>query len=123
MYDALAVLQALVTKTAAATGTGLDLKTQSTRRGLRARVIITNVSASAAGAVFTPAIDHSSDNTTFQRIAQADPITCATGAVTAEVFIPFATKKRYVRYALDLSPTTGTPTISFQIDLGLSEPA
>ncbi len=122
-YDALQQLQALVTKTTAFNSTGIDLITQTARRGMFARVIATNYSGSAAGAVWTPAIDASSDNTTYVRIATSETaLTCATGAATAELFIPVNTAKRYIRAAVDLSPTTGTPTISYQVDLGLSRP-
>lgn len=122
-YDALEILTTLVTKTASATHTGLDLGTGTPRRGLKARVIVTALMGSLSGAIFTPAIEHSTDNTTFTRLAQADPLTVvSTTTATAEVFIPFETSKRYVRAALDGSPTTGTPSISYRIDLGLSRP-
>lgn len=114
--DANAVLQALVTKTTSFTGTGVDLKTGTPRRGNRYRFIVTNYSCSATGAVVTPNISHSSDNTTFTVIASGDPLTLGTAAATAEFVIVAETQKRYIAAALAFSVTTGTPTVSYQVE-------
>jgi hypothetical protein len=122
MYDALTVLQAAVTKITAFTSTGLDLKTGTPRRGLKARFPITNYSGASAGHTWTPTIQGSSDNTTFYTIAQAPPLTTTTAAQTAVVFLPFETSYRYVRAIMSVSGTTGTPTISYSADIGLARP-
>jgi hypothetical protein len=120
--DALGALQTAVTKTTAFNSTGYDLKTGTPRRGLKARFIVTDYSGAGAGAVWTPAIDHSDDNTTFTRLSQGTALTVGTAAGTSLQFVPFETSKRYVRAALDLSPTTSTPSITYKVDLMLSRP-
>jgi hypothetical protein len=123
MYDANAVLQTLVTKTATFQGTGFDLKTGTPRRGMSARFIISSyASVATAGTVFIPSIEHSSDNTTFNVIATGDPITGATAAATKEAFVPFTTTKRYVRAVMTLSPSSGTPAIAYLAELGIAYP-
>lgn len=122
MYDALLVLQSAVTKTTAFASTGVNLPTGTPKRGLRARFIATNVSAPTAGAVFTPTIDHSSDNTAWTNLATGTPLTAGTAATTSEQFIPVNTQKAYVRLNVLQSPTTGSPTMTYYCELGNSEP-
>lgn len=122
-YDVNGVLQSLTTKTATFNGSGFDLKTGTPRRGMHARCIVSAYSSVAtAGSVFTFAVQHSSDDTTYTTIAQGDPITGATAAATAERIIPFATKKRYVRLSVTVSPSSGTPSIAYLGELGLGFP-
>lgn len=122
MYDTLQVLQSLTTSSSGFSGTAVDLKTQTARRGLKARVIITNASQSAANGVVTFTIDHSTDNTTFVTLSTADPITNSSTAVTKEIFIPFETPKRYVRLSMANTVSTGTAAIAWKGDIGLSRP-
>jgi len=132
MYDANASLQALVTKTTSFDSAGYNLSPGSggginfgtPRRGLKARVIVSAYSSpGTAGTVFTFNIQDSSDNTTFQTIASGYPITGATAAGTAQtIFIPFETSKRYVRLSMSMSPSSGTPTISYLADIGNARP-
>lgn len=121
--DAKTVLQALVTKIATFNSTGLDLKVGTPRRGYRARIIYKNASVSASTGSVTFRITESSDNSTFTGIHQITESTIAltTTATSGEIYIPFATKKRYVR--LELSAISGTDaTIDYSSDLSISEP-
>lgn len=122
MYDTLEVLSALVTNSAGASGTGVNLGTGTPRRGLKARVILTNASQSAANGVVTFTVDHSTDNTTFTTLSTSDPITNSTTAVTKEIFIPFETNKQYVRLTMANTVSTGTAAISYKADIGLTRP-
>lgn len=124
MYDALGVLQAQVTLgTTSFTSTGVDIRSGTPRRGLKARYIMTNYQGTSAGHTYTPIIEGSSDNTTFYEIARAPlPLTTTTAAQTKEVFVPFETSYRYVRSKMTLSGGTGTPVISFSADIGHARP-
>ena len=124
MYDALSILQTLTTLgTTSFTSTGVDLKTGTPRRGLKARYIVTSYLGTSAGHTYTPAIEGSSDNTTFYEIARVQlPLTTTTAAQTAVVFVPFETSYRYVRSKMTVSGGTGTPSISFSADLGSARP-
>lgn len=125
MYDANLVLQALVTKTTAFAGTGIDLKTGTPRRGLKVRLIVSSyISAATAGSVITPYVDHSDDNTTFTRLTDFLPITGGTAAVvpTAPYFRTVETSKRYIRGGIEISPSSGTPSISYLMDISLARP-
>ncbi len=121
-YDANSVLQAAVTKTTAFGSAALDLKTGTPRRGLKARLRVTNYSAAGAGAVWTPSIQESDDNTTFTDLVMGTPLTCTTAAQTSRQFLNFETSKRYVRLNVALSPTTSTPTITYAAELGTARP-
>lgn len=120
--DALSVLQAAVTKVTSFTSASLDLKTGTPRRGLKARFNITNYSGASAGHTWTPKVMGSSDDTTFVLIAQGDPLTTTTAAQTKEAFVPFETSYRYVKSQMDVSGTTGTPTISYSVDIMPARP-
>lgn len=120
MYDANLVLQTLVTKTATFQSTGVDLKTGVPRRGMDARFLISNYqSVSTAGAVFTPSIEASSDNTNFYTIASGEPLTAGTAAASGERYVPFSTSERYVRAVMTLTTDSGVPTVSYLADLGI----
>ena len=122
-YDANASLQTAVTKTATFNGSGVDLGTGTPRRGLKARFIFTEYkSVGTAGTVFTPSIDHSDDDTTYTSLAVGTPLTGATAAGTAVVFIPFETSKRYVRATLTVSPSSGTPSAKYYAEIGNARP-
>jgi hypothetical protein len=111
MYDVNAVLQAQTTKAG------------TPRHGMHARFNISAYSsASTAGAVFTPSIEHSDDNTTFTALVSGDPITAATAAAAKVVIIPFATKKRYIRSVMTLTTSSGVPSIAYMAELGLGFP-
>lgn len=120
MYDALGVLQASTTKTAAFAGTGFDLKTGTPHRGLVCRLRVTNFSGAGAGAVWTPQIEHSDDNTAYTTLVTGTAMTCTTAAGTSLQMLRFQTGKRYVRLAVALSPTTSAPTITYAGEIGLA---
>lgn len=123
MYDANLILQSATTLVSASlNGTGLDLKTGTPRRGLKARFIFDSITVAAAGAVITPSVQHSDDNTTFTTLATGTPITPTTAGTSGIVHVPFDTSKRYVRSVLTMSVTTGTPTVVFNADLGVARP-
>ncbi len=123
VYDALTVLQALTTKTATFQSTGFDLKTGTPRRGMVARFLVSNYqSVSTAGAVFTYSIEDSDDNTTFNTLAAAPPVTAGTAAGTKEINIPFSTQRRYIRPVSTLTTSSGVPTNSYLVDLGIAKP-
>lgn len=123
MYDALDILQTAVTVTATNNGAGKDLKTGTPRRGQVARFLITSyISAATAGSVFTCSIQESDDNTTFTTLAAAPPLTGGTAAANKEAFVPFSTIKRYVRAVMTISPSSGTPSATYSVDLGQARP-
>lgn len=114
-YDTNLQLQASVTKTANFNSAGVDLKTGTPRRGLKARVLVTAVSGT------TPTLDgkiqHSDDNSAFTDLAVV-----LAGQITAtgEYFIPFETSKRYVRFVATIGGTT--PSFTYQVDCGIARP-
>lgn len=124
-YDANITMQSLVTKTTSFSSTAVDLGTGTPRRGLKARFLIPSyISATTSGTVFTPSIEHSSDNTTFTTLVSGNALTGGTAAVTTALpqWLPFSTRKRYVRSVVTLTSTTGSPSITWQADLGIAEP-
>jgi len=123
MYDALNVLQTLVTKTATFGSTGYDTKTGTPRRGMVARFLISDYKSTAtAGAVWTAKIQDSDDNTTFNDVAAIAPITCTTASQTKELNVPFTTRRRYIRAYMELTTSSGSPTVSYLVDLGNAYP-
>lgn len=132
MYDANAILQAVVTKTTTFTGAGYDLDPGSggsvnfgtPRRGVKLRLGVTAFnSTGTAGTVFTFSVQHSTDNTAFTELTRFEPITGATGAGTPqEQFLTVETQKRYIRLVETMSPSSGTPTITYYCDIGVAKP-
>ena len=115
--DALAVLQASVTKTATFNGAGYDLKIPggTPNRGSVA-VIQYSAATNASGAnAFTFSIDHSTDDSTYYALASgaADVVTLSTTAQAGEIYIPFRTDKRYVRLTVTQVGAGSTPTITY----------
>lgn len=122
-YCANSVLQDTVTKTTAFQGTGRDIGSAGAPNGeLKLRFSISNYSAATAGAVWTPVVEHSDDNTAWLTLVTGTPRTCGTAAATALEHLVVGTRKRYVRMSVTLSPTTGTPTITYRADLGIAAP-
>lgn len=115
--DANFVLQALVTKTTAFNSLGLDHKTGTPRRGLKARIEVANHGAAGLGAVHTFQIADSADNTAFTVIAQGDPFTAGTAAASFQQSIPYETSRRYVRLQLLQAPTTSSPSVVYQAEV------
>lgn len=119
--DISGVLQAVVTKTASFNSTGYNIPTGTPKRGLIARFAWpTFISGGTAGALFTPSIEQSDDNTTFVACASGLAITGGTAAITTQApgFIHFFSKKAYVRAVLTITNTvTATPSIVYQADL------
>lgn len=125
MQDALNVLQASGTITNSANSTGVDLGVGGTLlRTLFARVIHSATNNASGSATITYLIEHSTDNSTWYTCASgADQIITTTTTVQAgEVFIPFATDKRYVRLVTTFSTTTGTPTTTRQAAITTTKP-
>ena len=122
--DANLTLQAAVTKTATFNGTGLDLKTGTPRRGMKAHVYYTAATNASGSNTVTFSIDHSDDNATFYPLAnQADtPIALSTSAQQGEVYVPFETSKRYVRLTVTIAGGGSTPTVSYTGYLGIARP-
>lgn len=122
-YDNNDILQTLVTKTATFQSAGFNLKTGTPRRGQVARFLLNSYSSpGTAGAVWTASIEESDDNTAFSTLAAAPPVTCATAAASKELFVPFATVKKYIRAVMTLTTNSGTPSVAYLVDLGIARP-
>jgi hypothetical protein len=122
MYDKLLVTQVSQTVTNSATGTAIDLKTGTPRRGLKARFICYSYSNASGNATVTPIIEVSNDNATWQTLTSGDPLTTSTTAQTNEQFLSFETSKRYVRGSVVFSTTVGTPACTYAMDIGTARP-
>lgn len=122
MYDALLVTQASQTVTNSASGTALDLKTQTAKRGLKMRFVFTAVSNASGASTITPIVEHSSDNSSWTTLTTGDAIVTTTTSTPTEVFLPVTTTKRYVRGSVTFSATTGTPTCTYHAELGNASP-
>ncbi len=120
--DANVQLQSLVTKATAFASTGVDLKTGTPRRGLKARWNIPAYFAAGAGAIATPTIQGSSDNTTFVDVAYGTALTLTTATQQAEQNFSFESSYRYFRANLQMTPTTSSPSVAYQVDLMIARP-
>jgi hypothetical protein len=122
--DSNLVLQASVTKTASFNSTGLDLKTGTPPRGLMARVIYSAASNASGSNTLVWSVEESDDNGTFyaNKSKAADVVTLSTTAQAGEVFLPFTTRKRYVRLVLTVAGAGASPTVTYQGDIVQSEP-
>ena len=98
-FDALAVLQAAVTKTATFNGTGFDLQTRAPLRGVAVSIDVTAVSGTSPTCTFI--VQESSDNSTFNDHASTAEVT-AVGKHQVQV----TTNKRYVRLRAVIGGTT-----------------
>src|SRR5689334_8688720 len=101
--DAKLALQASVTKTASFNGAGLDLANGTPLDApLWARIIYSAATNASGSNAFTFTVEHSDDNSTFYLLASgaSDVITLSTTAQAGEIFIPFVTRKRYVRLVI-----------------------
>lgn len=122
MYDALAVLQPLTTRTAALDSSGYNLRSGTVFEGLVARLRVTDYSGAGAGAVWSAKIQHSDDNTTYTDLVSFTPLTVGTAAGNSLQFRKFETRKPYVRASVGLSPTTSSPSISYIMEIGVAYP-
>lgn len=122
MYDKLLSLQTLTTQTTGFTGTAIDLKTGTPRRGLKARVITTAWSQPGANSVLQHKLQDSDNNTTYYDLVMGMLYTGAAGAVAAEEWLNFETSRRYVRHIATMTVTTGTPSVAYQSDIGIARP-
>lgn len=123
--DAKLVLQASTTKTASFNGTGLDLANGTPLADpLWARVVYSAATNASGSNSFTFAVEHSDDNATFFALSSgaADIINLSTVAQAGEIFIPFVTRKRYVRLVEVLAGAGSTPTITYVGDITLVRP-
>jgi hypothetical protein len=129
MYDALDILQPLVTVSVTQNGTGLNLLTNpgTPRRGLVARVRVTAQSAATVGPTVIFTVQQSPDNATWTNMFSSDPITpgVTPSAILGEVLeisLPFVMTKQYCRLIATFSQTTGSPLITYASELGVSWP-
>jgi len=131
MVDALLVLQAAVTNTATANGTGLALPNGTARRPLIARVLASAFSAATGTSTVTFSVDQSANGgTTWATLASAAPITAAAVAASSEVFIPFVTPladnantATQIRLTATFSGSgVTTPTITYNCYIGDAMP-
>ena len=120
MYDFLAILQALTTKTATFQSTGLDLLKRAPRQGLHARVIFSAATNASGSNSVTFSIEESDDNATFYTVASAAAkvINLNTVAQSGVIDIPFQTRRRYVRLVATFGGAGSTPTITYKSDVG-----
>lgn len=120
-----AVLQALTTVTATTNSTAVDfLTTPSTpRRGYPFRWQIPSLINGTAGTVFTPSIQDSADNTTFNTITQGLPITGTTTAQATEfwMYAP-GNARRYLRAVMTMSTAGGAPTVAYSVAMTAANP-
>lgn len=123
-YDAQGVLQASVTKTATFNGAGYDLVKGTPLHGLVARVYY-SAAANASGAnTVTFSVDHSDDDSTYYALSSgaADVVTLSTTAQSGLVYIPFETNKRYVRLTVTVAGAGGSPTVTYESQIGYTKP-
>jgi hypothetical protein len=122
--DANLSLQASVTKTASFNGAGVNLKSGTPRRGLKARVLYSAASNASGSNSVTFTIEHSDDDSTYALLASgaADAVALGTTAKAGQLFIPFETSKPYVRLVATVSGAGSTPTITYSGDILLGRP-
>jgi len=121
--DALLTLQAAVTKTATFNGAGLNIKTGTPRRGMKAKVYYNTANNASGSGVVAFSIDHSDDNSNWYNIGSQveTPLTLTTTNQQGELHIPFETNKKWVRLTCTITGGT-TPTITYSGYLGISRP-
>lgn len=123
--DAKLALQASVTKTASFNGAGLSLPNGTPLADpLWARVIYSAATNASGSNAFTFTVEESDDNSTFYLIASgaSQVVTLSTTAQAGEIFIPFITRKPYVRLVVTQVGAGSTPTITYQGDIVLARP-
>lgn len=104
----------------AVTGVTYNTLTGTPKRGLTARVLYSGVTAPTAGCVMTFKQQKSKDNTNYVDSVYANPITYSTTAVQAGVldFHLYAEKAYpWIRIVATPSPTTGSPTGVYKVEL------
>ncbi|MDQ2995455.1 MAG: hypothetical protein M3R61_00145 [Chloroflexota bacterium] len=123
--DAKLVLQAGTTKTTSFNSTGLDLPSGGPlAMPLWARVIYSAAANASGSNTFVFSVEESDDNATFFALSSgaAQVVTLSTTAQAAEIFVPFVTRKRYVRLVATLAGAGTSPTITYVGDLTLARP-
>ncbi len=123
--DANLALQASVTKTATFNGAGVDLGAgPSTKFPLFAEVIYSAATNASGSNTVTFSVDHSDDNSTFyaHTSGAADAVSLSTTAQSGVVYIPIATRKRYVRLTVTVSGAGSTPTVTYLGKIVASRP-
>lgn len=122
--DALVTVQASVTKTGSFNSTALDTKVGTPAWGEVMRILYSAATNASGSNSVTFSVEHSDDNSTFYTVASgaADIINLSTTAQAGEIYIPFRTKKRYVRLVATFAGAGSTPTITYQGDLVLAIP-
>jgi hypothetical protein len=123
--DANLVLQASVTKVDTFNSAGVNLPTGTPARGLVARVIYSAASEASGGKTVTFKIQHGDTlgGTYYDLTSAADQaLTLTTTAQAGEIFIPFRTRRAYVRLVQTLSASTNSPTITYQADIVQAKP-
>lgn len=126
--DALISLAASATVTATTNGTALTLAAGTPRRGLKARVIYSAASATAADTI-TFSVDVSYDaGSTWNADFVAPAITLSSTAASGEIFIPFdisptsVANGTQIRLTATFSSTAHTDTITYRGDVMLARP-
>lgn len=114
MYDANAILQAEVTKTATFTGSAFDLKTGTPKRGLKARLHVGTVAGTSPTLDVT--VTHSDDDTTYATLATFPQIT----AGSKVEFRTVETSKRYIKAVATIGGTA--PSFIYDVALGIASP-
>lgn len=129
--DALLALQAKVTKTDTFNGAALILPTGTPRRGLKARILYSAASASAADTItFSVDVCYDGVPTTWYSDFVAPPITLPLSSAPAsgEIFIPLeisptsVANGTQVRLTATFSANSHTDTITYQGDICIARP-
>jgi len=122
VHDILGYLQESVIKTASFNSLGYDLNSGTPSYGLSARVLYSAAANASGSNTVVFSIEHSDDNATFYALSSgaADVITLNTTAQSGEIFIPFKTKKRYVRLVATVAGAGSTPTVTYESQIGLN---
>lgn len=108
----------------AVNGPSYNTLTGTPRRGLSARILYNTVSAPTAGCVMQFKQQKSSDNTAFVDSVYANPLTYTTVAQAGVLDLHMYAEKAYpyIRVVATPSPTTGTPTGIFKVEIDAAIP-
>lgn len=123
--DAKLAVQASVTKTATFNGAGVDLANGTPLADpLWLRVIYSAATNASGSNAVTFSVDHSDDNSTFYALTSgaSDVVNLSTTAQSGEIYLPFVTRKRYVRLTATFSGAGSTPTITYGGEITLARP-
>lgn len=110
--------------TGVVTGPSITTQTGTPRRGLSARIAYNTLSAATSGYTVTVKQQKSADNTTFIDAVIADPISFGVTPVAGvqDMFVHAGAAHPYIRFVVTPSPTTGTPSGVFKIEIDSAIP-